>query len=104
MKCYQCGFCCKGFLGIVPKTRDSNLSPDFLHELESTNGLEYVLSYIDNNSELMADPCKWLVEGLDGKCFCDVYEHRSSNCRDYPNGFCNIGKAYLAGKALKTGV
>lgn len=94
-KCYRCGMCCRGYIAIVPKNKDSNLSPEYIESFIENHGFDYALSYIDENSELMGDPCKWLIINEDGLCSCSVYENRSSDCRNYPGGDCKVGKTIL---------
>lgn len=89
-KCFRCGRCCNGYLAQIPKTKEVNLSPKFLEEMELLEALRYV----EIHSELMDSPCKWLQKNADGKFKCLVYANRSSNCRNYPEGEgdCRVGK------------
>lgn len=92
-KCYRCGTCCKNYIALVPKTKESDLSPDFLDKYSETHTFAEVDQYISENSQPMGEICPWLVEDDIGVYSCAVYEHRSSQCRDYPSCDCKIGKA-----------
>lgn len=91
-KCYRCGTCCKGFIALVPKTKESDLSPEFLEEYGKTHTDEELFQYIEENSQDMGEVCPWLIEDTDDFCSCAVYEHRSSQCREYPGCDCKIGR------------
>ena len=84
---------------MVPATKDSNLSPDFLESLHDTHGFEYVDAYLDDHAIFQGERCQWLVDNDDGTTTCSVYDIRSSDCRDYPDPttgstYCKVGKMY----------
>ncbi len=89
-KCFKCGKCCDSYMGMVPKTKDDDLSPEFLNKMEFNE----ISKYLDNHSELMGHPCKWLLKVENGLFKCTVYKNRSSDCRNYPEGEgdCRVGK------------
>lgn len=90
MACYQCGSCCRGFINLIPKTKDSNLHPKFLENLG-----DEVYNYLDKHCEPMGKKCKWLKQdNCHSSATCSVYEHRGSTCRDYDFEFCNVGLGY----------
>ena len=97
--CYRCGTCCKGFNAIVPKEESSNLSPDYLNELERLHGNDYAMAYIRNNSVIQDKRCQWLHEEEDNTTTCLAYERRSPDCRNYPDytlqSFCPVGKKLM---------
>ena len=102
-KCFRCGSCCKGFFAFVPKTEDADLSPEFLEAYYEREGFVATKAYIDANSQPMGEVCPWLLENEDGTCSCKVYEHRSSNCRNYPGtAYCNLGE-YILNKKRQEG-
>ena len=84
IKCYRCGTCCKNFNAIVPKNKSSDLSPEFLANLEVKYGYKHMMEYIDNNSILYGERCKWLKDNSDGTTTCLAYERRSTDCRNWP--------------------
>jgi len=102
LTCYRCGSCCHEMVAMVPKDESSNLSPDFLANLEKSHGFDYVDEYIDNNSVLQGMRCQWLRDEPDGTTTCLVYEKRSSDCRNYPDptitSFCRVGKLKMTGE------
>ena len=84
IQCYRCGYCCKHSFVTIPKYIDSNLSPDFIEELES-NDFDYASRYLDEHSEVVQNGrCKWLKDEDDGTTTCTAYARRNSECRDYP--------------------
>jgi Fe-S-cluster containining protein len=89
-RCLRCGKCCDNYLGIVPKTKTDNLSPQFVESM----GGEEAEAYIQNHSELMGHPCKWLRNLENGLTECAVYVNRSPDCRNYPEGEgdCRVGQ------------
>ena len=74
---------------IGDKEKQDDLSPAFLKKMS----FEETQLYLDTHSELMGHPCKWLHFD-DKKASCEVYSHRSSDCRNYPEGEgdCRVGK------------
>ena len=94
-ECMRCGYCCRGFFAAIPKNETSNLSEDYLDQLDYSEQMDY----IDNNSELMGSKCKWLYQdnyiNNDNKndiAKCNAYERRSSHCRNYNfDKWCNMG-------------
>ena len=93
-KCFRCGKCCDSYFGIVPKTITDNLSPHYLEKkfLKDMKFKEFE-DYIENHSELMGHSCKWLRYRKNGLAYCMVYKNRSSDCRNYPEGYgdCRVG-------------
>jgi len=69
---------------MIPKYKNSDLSPDFLDYLEMTFGFNYLCDYIDENSEQLEGRCKWLKDNDDGTTICIAYNRRNIECRDYP--------------------
>ena len=93
--CMRCGYCCRGFFAAIPKNELSNLSDDYLNQLDYSEQMEY----IDINSELMGSKCKWLCQdnyiNNDNKndvAKCNAYARRSIHCRNYNyDKWCNMG-------------
>jgi len=92
-KCLRCGMCCDNYIGIVPKTKTDNLSLRFLKKMTFQEAQEY----LENHSEPMGHPCKWLKRNMKGLPKCTVYPNRSSDCRNYPEGKgnCRVGEMML---------
>ena len=84
IECYRCGKCSRSFLATIPKYEESNLSPVFLDNLREKYGEEFVLEYIEENSEFQEKRCKWLIDESNGTTSCSAYERRSSECIDFP--------------------
>ena len=95
IKCFRCGACCKNFNAIVPKNKRSDLSPAFLEALEKKRGYDRMMKYIDGNSVLYGERCKWLKDEKDGSTTCLAYERRSADCRNWPylriSTYCPVG-------------
>lgn len=102
VKCYRCGSCCGNFSAMVPATKDSDLSPDYLDKLRGEHGEEYVMDYFDEHAIFQGVRCKWLVDAEDGTTICSIYEKRGSDCRNYPDPttgstYCKVGKLKMQG-------
>lgn len=59
-------------------------------------GFDYVMEYVENNSVLQGDRCKWLKDESDRTTTCLAYDRSSSECRDYPDY--TISSYYRIGK------
>ena len=98
VKCFRCGTCCKGFIALVPKTLESNLSESFLEQYGEENGFDAMFEYVESNSEPQGDRCKWLEDNSDGTTTCTAYERRGSDCSNYPEqlifDYCRVGKKF----------
>lgn len=94
--CLRSGQCCSGHFAFVPKTEDSDLSPDLVDNLP----FDTVNDYLQKHAEPMDTPCKWLVRDEETtEATCKVHSIKSSQCRDYPEylvggKYCNAGLAY----------
>jgi Fe-S-cluster containining protein len=92
--CLRSGGCCSGYFALVPKTETSDLSPTNLESMEDA------ISYIEEHSEGMGKPCKWLIrDEVTTEATCKVHTLKSSMCIDYPeymvgNKYCGMGLAY----------
>ena len=90
MNCFRCGYCCSS-LAVIPKTKDSDISPDKLASLSIEESIKYTEEHChftgaDNQ------PCGWLEQVSETSYVCSVYEHRGSCCRDYcADQQCKIG-------------
>jgi len=99
INCFRCGRCCKGFIAIVPKKDDSDLSPDFLESMD----FDEKERYVEENHEFQGEKCKWL-DDTDIQCTCKAYDRRSSDCRNHcADHVCKIGMIYFW-KLLDDGV
>jgi len=84
---------------MVPKHASSNLSPWFLSGMEEKHGYDYISKYVEDNSELQGERCKWLVDEEDGTTTCSAQDRKSSDCLNYPNDDeCRVGKLVMCRK------
>ena len=40
--CMRCGYCCRGFFAVIPKNETSNLSEDYLDQLDYSEQMDYI--------------------------------------------------------------
>ena len=89
--CLRCGHCCRSYIVIIPKDKNSDLSPEFLESYQKQHGQKALREYIDKNHTIYASKCKYLEQerysNVDGfphsTSSCSVYSNRSSCCREY---------------------
>ena len=100
VKCYRCGSCCITPVAMVPVTKESDISTDFLDSLRESHSPEYVDEYSEKHSMFLGGVrCPWLIDEENGTTTCAVHEKRGSDCRNYPDPttgsiYCKVGKAY----------
>lgn len=94
--CLRSGQCCSGLLALVPKYETSDLSDRHLDTLD----FDDQMSYIEENSEPMGKPCKWLERDSETtEATCKAHKRKSSMCINYPehlagSPYCPSGVAY----------
>jgi Fe-S-cluster containining protein len=96
--CFRCGQCCKGTpLAIIPKTEAIDFSEANLEKIAEEQGYDALAKYIDDNYLKFEGDCPWLSFSLSGEACCNVHEHRSQDCRNYPgyDGPCKIGAHFM---------
>jgi len=87
-RCMRSGKCCSSMVASVPIHFESNLDPEFIDSLP----FEDAYSYIEQNSELMGTPCKWLErDEITTEASCKVHAKRGDDCRNYPEDLSGRG-------------
>lgn len=79
IKCVECGNCCKSLMVSLDEADAANLAPHLNLTLEQFKE-EYTEQGISGNLVINSVPCRFL-EGT----ACTVYEHRFTDCRDFPS-------------------
>ncbi len=99
--CLRSGQCCSGYLALVPKYEHSDLNPAYLESMDDS------YSYIENNSEMMGSPCKWLsINDITAESTCLAHTRKSSMCIDHPEDigvgsrYCNVGLKFWENRKL----
>jgi Fe-S-cluster containining protein len=93
--CLRSGQCCSSHFALVPKHEQSNLNPAYLDAMDDP------YDYIEENSEMMGTPCRWLiVDDLTAEATCKAHDRKSSMCIDHPEDigvgsrYCHVGLAF----------
>jgi len=89
---------------MIPKYSTSNLAPQFLENMEETEGYEYTSKYVDDHADYQGERCKWLQDNEDSTTTCLAHDRKSSDCINYPDATmqteCRVGKRKM--EALRT--
>jgi Fe-S-cluster containining protein len=80
-KCERCGECCK------PITKLTNEDIERIKKIgykeDHFLAVDPINKKTRNTLKLINGKCVFLTEG-DGITYCDIYEHRPENCKNYP--------------------
>lgn len=79
ISCVSCGNCCKSLMVSLDEADAANLAPHLGLSLEQFKE-EYTEQGLSGNLVINSVPCRFL-EGT----ACTVYEHRFTDCRDFPS-------------------
>lgn len=97
VSCTDCGKCCTHLIvNITPK--EISATADFLQMPEAQFREEYIEESMAGNCFINAVPCHFLSEKK-----CSIYEHRFTECRDFPHLHKPGFRARLLGTLLHYG-